>query len=130
MISHNILLLRSSEKYERSFPSFHIGHKNTTLSQDNPREVKKSKIVTYLSEILCQCFLQLWLPGRGSDLEIDAQGKRPDVRKDDMSARRNASSDSRSSVPFNQFLPNRTNASSYIPAPRRRPHTDEGEQRR
>eukprot|EP00066_Takifugu_rubripes_P022007 XP_011611273.1 PREDICTED: LIM and calponin homology domains-containing protein 1-like isoform X4 [Takifugu rubripes] len=68
--------------------------------------------------------------GRGSDSEIDAQGKRPDVRKDDMSARRTVSNESRSTIPFNQFLPNRINASSYIPAPRRRPHTEEGEQRR
>ncbi|XP_041821991.1 LIM and calponin homology domains-containing protein 1-like isoform X4 [Chelmon rostratus] len=66
--------------------------------------------------------------GRGSDSEVD--GRRPDVRKDDMLARRTASSDSRSSIPFNQFLPNRTNASSYIPAPRRKPHPEEGEQRR
>ncbi|CAG12302.1 unnamed protein product, partial [Tetraodon nigroviridis] len=67
--------------------------------------------------------------GRGSDSEVDAQGKRPDVRKDDMSARRSASGESRSSILFNQFLPNRTNASSYIPAPRRRPPSEEGEQR-
>ncbi|XP_076584067.1 LIM and calponin homology domains-containing protein 1-like isoform X5 [Chaetodon auriga] len=66
--------------------------------------------------------------GRGSDSEAD--GRRPDVRKDDMLARRTASSESRSSIPFNQFLPNRTNASSYIPAPRRKPHPEEGEQRR
>uniref|UniRef100_A0A8C4I4B3 LIM and calponin homology domains-containing protein 1 n=1 Tax=Dicentrarchus labrax TaxID=13489 RepID=A0A8C4I4B3_DICLA len=68
--------------------------------------------------------------GRGSDSEADAPGRRPDVRKDDMLARRTASSESRSSIPFNQFLPNRTNASSYIPTPRRKPHTEEGEQRR
>ncbi|XP_026216392.1 LIM and calponin homology domains-containing protein 1-like isoform X2 [Anabas testudineus] len=67
--------------------------------------------------------------GRVSDSEADAQGRKPDVRKDDMSARRTASSESRSSIPFNQFLPNRTNASSYIPTPRRKPHADEGEQR-
>ncbi|KAM3622848.1 uncharacterized protein V6R79_003921 [Siganus canaliculatus] len=67
--------------------------------------------------------------GRGSDSEADPSGKRPDVRKDDMSARRTASSESRTSIPFNQFLPNRTNASSYIPAPRRKPHAEEGEQR-
>ncbi|XP_074485575.1 LIM and calponin homology domains-containing protein 1-like isoform X6 [Sebastes fasciatus] len=65
--------------------------------------------------------------GRGSDSEAD--GRRPDVRKDDMLARRTANSDSRNSIPFNQFLPNRTNASSYIPTPRRKPHTEEGEQR-
>ncbi|XP_038569024.1 LIM and calponin homology domains-containing protein 1-like isoform X2 [Micropterus salmoides] len=67
--------------------------------------------------------------GRGSDSEADASSRKPDVRKDDMLARRTASSDSRSSIPFNQFLPNRTNASSYIPTPRRKPHTEEGEQR-
>lgn len=68
--------------------------------------------------------------GRGSDSEADAHNKKPDVRKDDMLARRTACSESRSSIPFNQFLPNRTNASSYIPTPRRKPHADEGEQRR
>ncbi|XP_031132837.1 LIM and calponin homology domains-containing protein 1-like isoform X3 [Sander lucioperca] len=68
--------------------------------------------------------------GRGSDSEADAPSRRPDVRKDDMLARRTASSESRNLIPFNQFLPNRTNASSYIPTPRRKPHTEEGEQRR
>ncbi|XP_035993407.1 LIM and calponin homology domains-containing protein 1 isoform X7 [Fundulus heteroclitus] len=67
--------------------------------------------------------------GRGSDSEADASGRKPDVRKDDMLARRTASSESRCPVPFNQFLPNRTNASCYIPAPRRKQHTEEGEQR-
>uniref|UniRef100_A0A672ZSJ6 LIM and calponin homology domains 1a n=1 Tax=Sphaeramia orbicularis TaxID=375764 RepID=A0A672ZSJ6_9TELE len=67
--------------------------------------------------------------GRGSDSEADAPGKKPDVRKDDMLARRTASSDTRSSIPFNQFLPNRANASAYIPTPRRKAHTEEGEQR-
>ncbi|XP_029363390.1 LIM and calponin homology domains-containing protein 1-like isoform X3 [Echeneis naucrates] len=67
--------------------------------------------------------------GRGSDSEADAPSRKPDVRKDDMLARRTASSESRSSIPFNQFLPNRTNASSYIPTARRKPHAEEGEQR-
>ncbi|XP_071360602.1 LIM and calponin homology domains-containing protein 1-like isoform X2 [Trachinotus anak] len=67
--------------------------------------------------------------GRGSDSEADAPSRKPDVRKDDMLARRTASSESRSSIPFNQFLPNRTNASSYVPTPRRKPHAEEGEQR-
>uniref|UniRef100_A0A7N8XHN1 LIM and calponin homology domains-containing protein 1-like n=1 Tax=Mastacembelus armatus TaxID=205130 RepID=A0A7N8XHN1_9TELE len=66
--------------------------------------------------------------GRGSDSEADAQSRKPDVRKDDMLARRTASSESRSSIPFNQFLPNRTNASCYIPTPRRKPHTEEGDE--
>ncbi|XP_065812866.1 LIM and calponin homology domains-containing protein 1 isoform X3 [Labrus bergylta] len=67
--------------------------------------------------------------GRCSDSEADASSRRPDVRKDDMLARRTASSEARSSIPFNQFLPNRTNASSYIPTPRRKQHKEEGEQR-
>ncbi|XP_034087248.1 LIM and calponin homology domains-containing protein 1-like isoform X4 [Gymnodraco acuticeps] len=67
--------------------------------------------------------------GRGSDSDADAPSRRPDVRKDDMLARRTASSESRSFVPFNQFLPNRTNTSCYIPAPRRKTHTEEGDQR-
>ncbi|XP_047221219.1 LIM and calponin homology domains-containing protein 1-like isoform X9 [Girardinichthys multiradiatus] len=67
--------------------------------------------------------------GRGSDSEADAPSRKPDVRKDDMLARRTASSESRCPVPFNQFLPNRTNASCYIPAARRKQHTEEGEQR-
>uniref|UniRef100_A0A8C5F3N0 LIM and calponin homology domains-containing protein 1-like n=1 Tax=Gadus morhua TaxID=8049 RepID=A0A8C5F3N0_GADMO len=66
--------------------------------------------------------------GRGSDSE--AEGKKPDMRRDDMLARRTASSESRAPVPFNQFLPNRTNATAYVPAPRRRAHGEEGEQRR
>ncbi|KAM3864784.1 uncharacterized protein ACN63O_010471 [Diretmus argenteus] len=67
--------------------------------------------------------------GRGSDSEADAPNRKPDVRKDDMLARRTASSESRSCIPFNQFLPNRSNASSYIPTPRRKPRTEECEQR-
>ncbi|XP_028300109.1 LIM and calponin homology domains-containing protein 1-like isoform X6 [Gouania willdenowi] len=65
--------------------------------------------------------------GRGSDSEAD--GKRPDLRKDDMLARRTGSIESKSTIPFNQFLPNRSNMSSYVPAPRRKPHSEEGEQR-
>ncbi|XP_062289244.1 LIM and calponin homology domains-containing protein 1-like isoform X2 [Scomber scombrus] len=68
--------------------------------------------------------------GRGSDSEADAPSRKPDVRKDDMLARRTSSSEARSSIPFNQFLPNRTNASSYVPNPRRKSHMEEGEQRR
>ncbi|KAM6940708.1 uncharacterized protein FYW49_018943 [Xenentodon cancila] len=69
------------------------------------------------------------IDGRGSDSEADAPSRKPDVRKDDMLARRTASSESRSSIPFNQFLPNRTNASAYIPTPRRKKHAEELEQR-
>ncbi|XP_037545768.1 LIM and calponin homology domains-containing protein 1 [Nematolebias whitei] len=67
--------------------------------------------------------------GRCSDSEADASSRKPDVRKDDMLARRTASSESRCSIPFNQFLPNRTNANSYISVPRRKQHTEEIEQR-
>ncbi|XP_061883107.1 LIM and calponin homology domains-containing protein 1a isoform X9 [Entelurus aequoreus] len=67
--------------------------------------------------------------GRASDLEADAAGRKPDVQKDDMSARRSASGESRSSIPFNQFLPNRSNASSYVLNPRRKSHVEDGEQR-
>ncbi|XP_055363245.1 LIM and calponin homology domains-containing protein 1 isoform X7 [Betta splendens] len=67
--------------------------------------------------------------GRVSDSEADAHSRKPDVRKDDMLARRTASSESKSSIPFNQFLPNRANASSYVPIGRRKPQADEGEQR-
>uniref|UniRef100_A0A3P9L202 LIM and calponin homology domains 1a n=1 Tax=Oryzias latipes TaxID=8090 RepID=A0A3P9L202_ORYLA len=67
--------------------------------------------------------------GRGSDSEADGPGRKPDVRKDDMLARRTASSESRSSIPFNQFLPNRNNATAYIPTPRRKMNAEEGEQR-
>uniref|UniRef100_A0A3P9JGS8 LIM and calponin homology domains 1a n=1 Tax=Oryzias latipes TaxID=8090 RepID=A0A3P9JGS8_ORYLA len=68
--------------------------------------------------------------GRGSDSEADGPGRKPDVRKDDMLARRTASSESRSSIPFNQFLPNRNNATAYIPTPRRKMNAEEGEHRR
>ncbi|XP_077575273.1 LIM and calponin homology domains-containing protein 1-like [Stigmatopora nigra] len=67
--------------------------------------------------------------GREADPETDA-GKRPDVQKDDMSARRAASSEARTPVAFNQFLPNRSNAGFYLPNARRRPRTEDGEQRR
>ncbi|XP_061768450.1 LIM and calponin homology domains-containing protein 1a isoform X3 [Nerophis ophidion] len=67
--------------------------------------------------------------GRASDLEADAAGRKPDMQKDDMSARRSASGESRSSIPFNQFLPNRSNASSYVLNPRRKSHVEDGEQR-
>uniref|UniRef100_A0A3B4AVU5 Uncharacterized protein n=1 Tax=Periophthalmus magnuspinnatus TaxID=409849 RepID=A0A3B4AVU5_9GOBI len=59
------------------------------------------------------------------DSEADASGKRPDMRKDDMLARRTATSEARSSVPFNQFLPNRANASTYVLGPRRKHHSEE-----
>ncbi|XP_016101882.1 LIM and calponin homology domains-containing protein 1 isoform X2 [Sinocyclocheilus grahami] len=63
--------------------------------------------------------------GRGSDSECDTpQRKMPDVRKDDMLVRRTSCSEPRTAIPFNQYLPNKSNQSSYIPAPVRHPHTD------
>uniref|UniRef100_A0A8C7HKI1 LIM and calponin homology domains 1 n=1 Tax=Oncorhynchus kisutch TaxID=8019 RepID=A0A8C7HKI1_ONCKI len=62
--------------------------------------------------------------GRGSDSESDVGPhggrKLPDVRKDDMLARRTSVSEPRVMVPFNQYLPNKSNASGYMPTPLRR----------
>ncbi|KAL4640352.1 LIM and calponin homology domains-containing protein 1 [Arapaima gigas] len=59
--------------------------------------------------------------GRGSDSESDApQRKLPDVRKDDMLARRTSYNEPRSVMPFNQYLPNKSNQSTYVPTPLRR----------
>ncbi|XP_046900847.1 LIM and calponin homology domains-containing protein 1-like isoform X2 [Hypomesus transpacificus] len=66
-----------------------------------------------------------------SDGDSEVDNRKPDVRRDDMLARRTAGgSESRSSVPFNQFLPNRANATAYVPTPRRKVHAEDGEQRR
>ncbi|XP_062333691.1 LIM and calponin homology domains-containing protein 1-like isoform X3 [Osmerus eperlanus] len=65
-----------------------------------------------------------------SDGDSEVDNRKPDVRRDDMLARRTAGSgESRSSVPFNQFLPNRANATAYVPTPRRKVHAEDGEQR-
>ncbi|XP_075051124.1 LIM and calponin homology domains-containing protein 1 isoform X2 [Mixophyes fleayi] len=59
--------------------------------------------------------------GRGSDSESDLPHRRlPDVRKDDMSARRVSFGENKVFVPFNQYLPNKSNQSAYIPAPLRK----------
>ncbi|KAM8939513.1 LOW QUALITY PROTEIN: LIM and calponin homology domains-containing protein 1 [Pelodytes ibericus] len=59
--------------------------------------------------------------GRGSDSESDLPHRRlPDVRKDDMSARRVSFGENKAFVPFNQYLPNKNNQTSYIPAPLRK----------
>ncbi|XP_041698134.1 LIM and calponin homology domains-containing protein 1 isoform X3 [Coregonus clupeaformis] len=66
--------------------------------------------------------------GRGSDSESDAgphRGRKlPDVRKDDMLARRTSVSEPRVMVPFNQYLPNKSNASGYVPTTLRRKRGD------
>ncbi|KAF0040011.1 hypothetical protein F2P81_008246 [Scophthalmus maximus] len=51
----------------------------------------------------------------------------PDIRKDDMSARRTSVTELRTAMPFNQYLPNRSNQSGYVPAPLRRKKTDKEE---
>ncbi|XP_056088515.1 LIM and calponin homology domains-containing protein 1 [Rhinichthys klamathensis goyatoka] len=63
--------------------------------------------------------------GRGSDSESDApQRKMPDVRKDDMLVRRTSVSEPRIALPFNQYLPNKANQGTFMPAPVRRPRAD------
>ncbi|XP_039769628.1 LIM and calponin homology domains-containing protein 1 isoform X2 [Ornithorhynchus anatinus] len=70
--------------------------------------------------------------GRGSDSEPDLpRRKLPDVRKDDMSARRTAhGGEPKSAVPFNQYLPNKSNQTAYVPAPLRRRRAEREELRR
>ncbi|KAI1883702.1 hypothetical protein AGOR_G00234270 [Albula goreensis] len=64
--------------------------------------------------------------GRGSDSESDAPHRKfPDMRKDDMLARRTSCSEPRTMMPFNQYLPNKSNQSSYIPAPLRKKRADQ-----
>uniref|UniRef100_A0A3Q3MRP2 LIM and calponin homology domains 1 n=1 Tax=Mastacembelus armatus TaxID=205130 RepID=A0A3Q3MRP2_9TELE len=67
--------------------------------------------------------------GRGSDSESDGppHRKMPDVRKDDMLARRTSVSEPRSAMPFNQYLPNRSNQSGYVPTPLRKKKSDKEE---
>ncbi|XP_061626444.1 LIM and calponin homology domains-containing protein 1-like isoform X9 [Phyllopteryx taeniolatus] len=66
--------------------------------------------------------------GRDGDLVAHGSG-RLDAQKDDMSARRAASGEARTPVVFNQFLPSRSNAGSYVLNTRRRPHAEDREQR-
>ncbi|XP_067103617.1 LIM and calponin homology domains-containing protein 1 [Osmerus mordax] len=66
--------------------------------------------------------------GRGSDSESDAPHRKlPDVRKDDMLARRTSVSEPRAAMPFNQYLPNKSNQSGYVPTPLRRRRADREE---
>ncbi|KAI1887292.1 hypothetical protein AGOR_G00188750 [Albula goreensis] len=68
--------------------------------------------------------------GRGSDSESDAPHRKlPDVRKDDMLARRTSSSEPRSVAPFNQYLPNKSNQSGYVPTPLRKKRAEREEGR-
>ncbi|XP_078116212.1 LIM and calponin homology domains-containing protein 1-like isoform X3 [Sander vitreus] len=67
--------------------------------------------------------------GRGSDSESDGPSHRkiPDIRKDDMSARRTSISEPRTAMPFNQYLPNKSNQSGYLPTPLRKKKNDKEE---
>ncbi|XP_072352752.1 LIM and calponin homology domains-containing protein 1-like isoform X3 [Scyliorhinus torazame] len=65
--------------------------------------------------------------GRGSDSESDITQKAPDVKRDDMSVRRTSGSDPKSSLPFNQYLPNKSNHTAYMPAPLRKKRAERGE---
>ncbi|RXM98149.1 LIM and calponin homology domains-containing protein 1 [Acipenser ruthenus] len=63
--------------------------------------------------------------GRGSDSESDVpHRKMPDTRKDDMLARRTSCNEPRSAMPFNQYLPNKSNHSAYVPTPLRKKAAD------
>lgn len=76
------------------------------------------------------CFVFGAFPaGRGSDSESDGPPHRkiPDVRKDDMSVRRTSVTELRSPLPFNQYLPNKSNQSGYMPAPLRKKANDKDE---
>ncbi|XP_077672296.1 LIM and calponin homology domains-containing protein 1 [Eretmochelys imbricata] len=69
--------------------------------------------------------------GRGSDSEPDLpHRKMPDVKKDDMSARRTSYGEPKSVVPFNQYLPNKSNQTAYIPAPLRKKKAEREEYRK
>uniref|UniRef100_A0A665TWW4 LIM and calponin homology domains-containing protein 1-like n=1 Tax=Echeneis naucrates TaxID=173247 RepID=A0A665TWW4_ECHNA len=63
---------------------------------------------------------------RGSDSESDGppHRKMPDIRKDDMLARRTSVSEPRTAMPFNQYLPNKSNQSGYVPTPLRKKKND------
>ncbi|KAG6930085.1 LIM and calponin homology domains 1 [Chelydra serpentina] len=54
----------------------------------------------------------------------------PDVKKDDMSARRTSYGEPKSVVPFNQYLPNKSNQTAYIPAPLRKKKAEREEYRK
>ncbi|KAJ8335452.1 hypothetical protein SKAU_G00387940 [Synaphobranchus kaupii] len=66
--------------------------------------------------------------GRGSDSEPEAPPRKLlDVRKDDMLTRRTGYSETRTATPFNQYLPNKSNHSTYIPTPLRKKRAEHEE---
>ncbi|NXJ07922.1 LIMC1 protein, partial [Odontophorus gujanensis] len=69
--------------------------------------------------------------GEGSDSETDLpHRKMPDVKKDDMLARRTSHGEPKSAVPFNQYLPNKSNQTFYVPAPLRKKKAEREEYRK
>ncbi|XP_047672110.1 LIM and calponin homology domains-containing protein 1a isoform X8 [Tachysurus fulvidraco] len=69
------------------------------------------------------------LRSSSDDLEGDHR-KVPDVLKDDMSARRVSFKEPRAALPFNQYLPNKTNQSTFVPAHLRKRRSEREEERR
>ncbi|XP_070406225.1 LIM and calponin homology domains-containing protein 1 isoform X4 [Nothobranchius furzeri] len=67
--------------------------------------------------------------GRGSDSESDGPFYRrmPDLHKDDMLARRTSVTELRTAMPFNQYLPNKSNQTGYVPTPLRKKRNDKEE---
>ncbi|XP_053533620.1 LIM and calponin homology domains-containing protein 1a isoform X3 [Ictalurus punctatus] len=63
------------------------------------------------------------------DLEGDHR-KLPDVLKDDMSARRVSYKEPRAALPFNQYLPNKSNQSTFMPAQLKKRRSEREEERR
>ncbi|XP_048851555.1 LIM and calponin homology domains-containing protein 1a isoform X3 [Brienomyrus brachyistius] len=69
--------------------------------------------------------------GRGSDSETDAPHRKlPDMRKDDMLARRTSYNEPRTMMPFNQYLPNKSNQSAYVPASLRKKRAEREDSRK
>lgn len=82
------------------------------------KNLKKSKKCIFLNNLV-------------TDSEGDgSQRKLPDVRKDDMSARRVSYKEPRAALPFNQYLPNKSNQTNYLPAPLRKRRSEREEDRR
>ncbi|KAI5087779.1 LIM and calponin-like domains-containing protein 1 isoform X2 [Silurus meridionalis] len=69
------------------------------------------------------------LRASSDDLDGD-QRKLPDVLKDDMSARRVSFKEPRVAMPFNQYLPNKSNQSTFVSAQLRKRRSDREEERR
>ncbi|XP_053336153.1 LIM and calponin homology domains-containing protein 1a [Clarias gariepinus] len=69
------------------------------------------------------------LRANSDDLEADHR-KVPDVLKDDMSARRVSYKEPRAALPFNQYLPNKSNQSAFVPAHLRKRRSEREEERR